>query len=310
MLKKHGLDSLWNELVKEFFDAPWSSTMLVTLTSVLSLLLTGGSLATESYFWINDATVLPYFSFEVTMTNSALMAPVTIPRLFAICLIFASLEQWYPLIPISIGGVLYTILSLLIVKVFKMKRPAKEFEGRVSENIRMMIISSVFLPCYIVNPNWHLLTYLSILSGTILSLILLALMIISHVNEELLSPNMMTNPSLFQTTCGIVIGLIILGSLITACQVWMTRRRHQSFLYQCVYGNVSEVERMLKSRDKKKYNFTEVNTKVFRNLDHHFNVLDYAIVCEHETIEELIAEHGQACGIPPITFLTFMNEYE
>ena len=312
MLKKHGLDSLWNELMKEFFDAPWSSTILGTLTSVLSLLLAGGSLTTESYFWINGATVLPYFSFGVTMTNSALMAPVTIPRLFAICLIFASLEQWYPLIPISIGGVLYTILSLLIIKKFKMNRPPKEFEGRVSENIRMMIMSSVFLPCYIVNPNWHLLTYLSILSGTILSLILSALIIISHVDENLLSKNMMTNPSLFQTTCGIVIGLIILGSLITAFQVWMNKRRHQTFLYQCAYGNVSEIERMLKLRDKKKYNFTEVNIKLRPPYDYQFSAIDYAIVCMHDEIVELITEHGEACGVPPpnpfVEFITNLGK--
>ena len=157
----------------------------------------------------------------------------------------------------------------------------------------MMIMSSVFLPCYIVNPNWHLLTYLSILSGTILSLILSALIIISHVDENLLSKNMMTNPSLFQTTCGIVIGLIILGSLITAFQVWMNKRRHQTFLYQCAYGNVSEVERMLKSRDKKKYNFTEVNIKPYGPpYDYQFSAIDYAIVCMHDEIVELISEQS------------------
>ena len=61
ILKKatEGLAGLWTELEKEFNTYPWSSTIVVVLTSLLSLVLTGGGMMTESIFTINGCQVIP-----------------------------------------------------------------------------------------------------------------------------------------------------------------------------------------------------------------------------------------------------------
>ena len=82
------------------------------------------------------------------------------------------------------------------------------------------------MPCVITNPQWPLLNHLAITSGTILCLILSILMLISHQDPSLLSSHMMADPVLYRTVCGIVIGLIAFGCIITAAQVWLAKWRH------------------------------------------------------------------------------------
>ena len=110
------------------------------------------------------------------------------------------------------------------------QRNPKEFEDAgdfsVSTYLRLMAITSLFMPCVMVNPQWHLLNHLAITSGTILCLILSILMLISPQDPSLLSSNMMADPVLYRTVCGIVIGLIAFGCIITAAQVWLAKWRH------------------------------------------------------------------------------------
>ena len=76
-----GLAGLWTFLVSEFNKNPWSSTIVVVLSSLLSLVLTGGGMMTESRFVINGCDVTPYHSLAFTMVNTIMMLPVIIPRL-------------------------------------------------------------------------------------------------------------------------------------------------------------------------------------------------------------------------------------
>ena len=296
VLKKatKGLGELWTFLANEFNLDLWSSTIVVVLTSLLSLVLTGGGMMTESTFRINGCHVTPYHSLAFTMVNTILMIPIIIPRLFGYSLIFASLEGWIPTIPIIVGGIIYVILSTIIIKMFKKQRNPKEFfYGReFSMQLRLMAITALFMPCMMINPQWPLLNYLSITSGAILCLILSILILVSHEDPSLLSSNLMENAALFRTVCAIVIGLIVIGCIITAAQVRLAQWRHQTFLFQCIYGNKEAVEEMLLSRDTKEHNFKEVNYKQMTGLD-------YAIKIGHSEIVQLIHQHGEACGIPP-----------
>ena len=295
ILKKatEGLGGLWTKLEDEFNTHPWSSTIVVVLTSLLSLVLTGGGMMTESNFIINGCGVTPYHSLAFTMVNTILMIPIIIPRLFGYSLIFASLEGWIPTIPILVGGMIYVALSTVIIKKFK-QRNQKEFGGeKFSEQLRLMTITALFMPCIMINPQWPLLNYLSITSGALLCLTLSIIILISHQDPSLLSSNMMEDPALFQTVCAIVIGLIVIGCVITAAQVRLAQWRHKTFLFQCIFGNKEAVEEMLLSRDTKQHNFKEVNG------GGELTGLDFAIHMEHSEIVHLIHQHGEACGIRP-----------
>ena len=192
------------------------------------------------------------------------------------------------------------ILSSTIITKFKKQRNPKEFEdasgyisvSTVSTYLRLMAITSLFMPCMMVNSQWPLLNHLAITSGTIICLILSILMLISHQDPSLLSSNMMADPVLYRTVCGIVIGLIAFGCIITAAQFWLAKWRHQTYLFNCVLGNKEAVEKMLLSRDTKEHNFTEVNCEQRTGLD-------FAIEMGHSEIVQLIKQHGEACGIPP-----------
>merc|ERR1711884_717070 len=149
-----------------------------------------------------------------------------------------------------VGGIIYLALSTFIIKKFKKQRNQKEFGGEFfSMQLRLMTITALFMPCIMINPQWPLLNYLSITSGAILCLTLAILILISHQDPSLLSSNMMEDPALFQTVCAIVIGLIAIGCIITAAQVRLAQWRHQTFLFQCIFGNKEAVEEMLVSAD-------------------------------------------------------------
>ena len=255
---------------------------------------------TESVFIINGINLTPYHSLAFTMVNTIMMIPVLIPRLFGYSLIMASLNGWNPTIPIIVGGVTYVGLSTLILRKFKERRKSpKEFEN-VSKELRIMAITALFMPCMVINPQWSLLNYLSIISGAILCLILIMLILISHQDPSLLSSNMMEDPALFETVCAIVTCMIVFGCIVTAAQVWLARWRHQTFIFQCIFGNKKAVEEMLQSRDTK-HNFKEVNYSQRTGLE-------YAIEMGHCEIVQLIKQHGEFCGIPaPKDDLTFYS---
>ena len=285
-----GLDGLWEFLATEFNSDPLSSTIVVVLSSLLSLVLTGGSMMTESLFTINGLNITTYHSLAFTMVNIIMMIPVILPRLFGYSLIMASMEGWIPTIPIMVGGIIYAAVSTLIIRKFKQQRKNPEEFKDISQELRKMVITAMFMPCLVINPQWDLLNYLSATSGAILCLILSVLILISHKDPSLLSSNMMEDQALFETVCANVICMIVFGCIITAAQVWLVRWRHQTFLFQCIFGNKKAVEKMLLSRDTK-HHFTEVNCFQLTSLD-------LAIAMGHSEVVKLIKKHGQLCRIP------------
>ena len=205
----------------------------------------------ESLFYINGKRVIPYQTFCQTLIQTFAMIPVTVPRILSISFIFISFTYWYALIPISIGILLYSILSLILVMLYKrFKLDNCQWGEYTMEKIRIQILTSILMPCYVVNPQWNLLAYLSLLSSTILSLILACLIYFSHFHNKILNLEIINDLVLYRKICYTLIGCLVFGSLTTFLQVWWIRRKHQSFIFQYFYDNVEMVETMLKSKAK------------------------------------------------------------
>ena len=253
------LASIWTYIMKDFHASPFKSTLFTILSSLLSLVITGGAMIVELEFNINGESVIPYHSILHSLIHSILMIPLVIPRVIAISIIIASFNSWYSTIPILISGAVYIFLSHILYKVFQQTRNSKEFSEGVSEPVRKMIITSVIMPCYIINPLWNLLAFQSFLSALTLSSTLFSLIILSHTESEYLRLSIIEDPGLFRTVCGTTIGCLFFGSLVTLFQIWLVRKHHQTFLYQCLYGNVKAVKAMLQSGDNLKHNFNERN---------------------------------------------------
>ena len=286
LLKKYALVNLWREMTKSL---ALTSIFWTILTSILSLLYTSGNLMVESGFRVNGYRVIPYHSFSLTLLQSALMIPVNLPRSFSISLILASFESWFSLIPILIGLVAYSLLAILVCKIFRKSRNQKEFE---TLEIRLMIITAIFMPCKLTNPQWLLLPFLSTLSAVILAVTLAILPILSQQANRLLNPFIIEDPDLYLTTCNGLIVFLIIGAGISFLQRWIVMQNHNTFLFKVIFGETEAVEEMLKAQDKTLHNYSEVNYG-------QRNALDFAIEMKHNEIIELIRQHGQACGIPP-----------
>ena len=280
------LASIWTYIMKDFHVSPLKSTLFTILSSLLSLVITGGSMIVELEFNINGESVVPYHSILQSLIHAILMIPLVIPRVIAISIIIASFNSWYSTIPILISGAVYIFLSYILYKVFQQTRNSKEFSKGVSELVRMMIITSVIMPCYIINPLWNLLALQSLLSALILSSTLFSLIILSHVESVYLRLSIIEDPFLFRTVIVIVICCLLLGSLATLFQVWLVRKHHQTFLYQCLYGNVKKVEAMLRSGDNMKHDFNEMNGSGR-------NVKDYVRDMKSEDILKLFDQHAE-----------------
>ena len=280
------LASIWTYIMKDFHVSPFKSTLFTILSSLLSLVITGGSMIVELEFNINGESVVPYHSILQSLIHAILMIPLVIPRVIAISIIIASFNSWYSTIPILISGAVYIFLSYILYKVFQQTRNSKEFSKGVSELVRMMIITSVIMPCYIINPLWNLLALQSLLSALILSSTLFSLIILSHVESVYLRLSIIEDPFLFRTVIVIVIGCLLLGSLATLFQVWLVRKHHQTFLYQCLYGNVKKVEAMLRSGDNLKHDFNEMNGSGR-------NVKDYVRDMKSEDILKLFDQYAE-----------------
>ena len=282
------LANTWNLIMQDYHISPFKSILLNILSSLISLVLTGGAMMVELAFKINGQTVIPFHRLWRIVLHSVLMIPVIIPRVLSLSLIFASFDNWYSVIPTLISGFVYILASLIIYKSFKKHRSAKEFED-VSEPVRMMIITSVYLPCYIINPMWNLLIYQSFLSSCVLSMVLISMIGLCQDQSPYLRPTIIQDPNLFQTVCGILICCLVLGSMVTAFQVWLVRRNHQTFLFQCLYGNNEKVRDMLEENDQIKYDYNEVNDNS--------NAFDIAETMKNEELSNLLQQFKVDCKI-------------
>ena len=157
------------------------------------------------------------------------------------------------------------------------------------EKIRIQILTSILMPCYVINPKWNLLAYLSLLSSLILSLMLAFLVYLSHYHQHLLDLDMIDDFVLYQKMCYCLMGGLIFGSFVTTfLQLWWIRRNHQSFIFQYFYGNEKIVETMLKSKDKT-IDFNEVNHG-------QRTALHFACLFGDEKIVKLILLYGKNVG--------------
>lgn len=274
------LPNVWNFIAHDI------STLSTILSSVLSMVISAGSMLMETGFIINGEYIIPYHQSGLTAMHTLLMVPVVISRALAISLIFASFEGWYALIPASIGGMLYFILA---------SRIHKRFERSVSSAGKLVFIGmaslAIFMPCAIVNPQWNLLIYFSSLSAFVLSLILAVLCLIAYANSDLLTSSIVHDIQFYYWFCGTLIGLMLFSILITTFQVWLVRRNHQTFLFHCAYGNTEVVESMLLANEAET-NFNEVNCNQWTGL--HLAVMfdDF----DHWDIVTLILRHGNSVG--------------
>ena len=109
----------------------------------------------------------------------------------------------------------------------------------------------------------------------------------------------MEDVHLYQSVCGVLIGCLVVGSFITALQVFLVRRNHQSFLFQSIL-NPWKVERMLRAKNKYKYDYNERNGV---GCGRGKNALDLAQELGDRHVVELIKKYGQDCGIEaPVGF--------
>ena len=295
------LSDTWNHIATDFWISPMTSLLSVIISSLFSAVSAAGTMMTESSFHIDNVKITPHFSSIQTTIHKILMIPVVIPRIFTIALIFASFDGYYAAIPMTIFGTLYLILSFLICYCYRNGRGSlggSYFSGRTVSKVCLMVITSILMPCRIIHPKWNLLILLSTLSATLLSITLASLMITSQSNSGLLKDSMMEDIHLYQSVCGVLIGCLVVGSFITALQVFLVRRNHQSFLFQCIYGNTWKVKRMLRAKNKYKYDYNERN-----GIGYDKNALDLAQELGNRHVVELIKKYGQDCGIEaPVGF--------
>ena len=288
------LSDTWNHIATDFWILPMTSLLSVIISSLYSAVSAAGTMMTESSFHIINVEITPHFSLFQTTIHKILMIPVVIPRIFTIALIFASFDGYYAAIPMTIFGTLYLIFSLLICKWYR--NQVGEFRRSVFPKVCLMVISSILMPCRIVHPNWNLLIYLSTLSATLLSITLASLMITSQSSSGLLKDSMMEDIHLYQSVCGVLIGCLVVGSLITALQVLLVRRNHHSFLFQCIYGNNWKVKQMLLAKNKHKYDYNERNGIGCGDGKNALQLARELGGARNEVIE-LIKKYGPACGI-------------
>ena len=176
----------------------------------------------DSDFLIDGEKVIPNHSFLHAMIQRLLMIPVIIPRFLAFSLILASFEGQNSIIPMSIFVLLYLVLAGTTCYLYKRSRHYTEFRGMfMKRKIFVMILTSIMMPCRVVNPDWNLLSYLSALSAFLISLLLATLALISHVDVDILASPMMYDPELYQQTCGTLIALLLAGPFFTAAQSFL-----------------------------------------------------------------------------------------
>ena len=105
------LANTWNLIMQDYHISPFKSILLTILSSLISLVLTGGAMMVELAFKINGQTVIPYHRLWRIVLHSVLMIPVIIPRVLSLSIIFASFDSWYSVIPtLIILGQFWTTL--------------------------------------------------------------------------------------------------------------------------------------------------------------------------------------------------------
>ena len=288
------LSDTWNHIATDFWISPMTSLLSVIISSLFSAVSAAGTMMTESSFHISNEEITPRFSSIQTTIHKILMIPVVIPRIFTIALIFASFDGYYAAIPMTIFCTLYLLLSSLICYYYRLRSFGNYYDRGFVPKVCLMVISSILMPCRIVHPKWNLLILLSTLSATLLSITLASLMITSQSNSGLLKESMMEDVHLYQSVCGVLIGCLVVGSFITALQVFLVRRNHQSFLFQCIYGNTWKVKQMLLAKNKYKYDYNEKNGVGCGGGN---GALELARRLGRTPVVELIKQHGPACGI-------------
>ena len=287
MKKATYLSQAWSYLLQDFYHSPWTSTLVTITLSLLSLVFTSGSLLVESGFVIQGMMITPYHSLFQNLVQTTLMVLVVLPRVLTIGFVFASFDGWTAMIPATIGSMVYIVSSCILLSFYKRKHNLKGED--MAKAMKTLIITSVLMPCTIINPRWNLLTYFSLTSASVLSMTLTSLGLISLFQPELLKESMIQDVGLYQVLCVILIGLLLISSAITAFQVYLVRRNHQTFYYHCILNEPEAIESIFKTSE------TLNNEQDFNEMDYEgWNGLHYASNNGFTQVVKLIMANGQS----------------
>ena len=251
----------WNHLLCDYESSDkFLSTMLVVLsTSYLSLIFSGGSYIVESCFFINGVFFQPIMTMRMVLVNTLAMIFVVTFRCLAIALMIAAYNNFYAIIPIASGCLIYFLGMTILYQMFKKELPELELKdncGHRRMGLLFMAFSAPVMPCIIMNPKWNILSYASILSAAILIIEMVVLTALTDLNKvfnldlQILRQSMIDHPDELRLIClGTILGLIVSMSF-TAIQVALIRRIHlRKFKYQVLLGDTKTVEERLKSQE-------------------------------------------------------------
>ena len=286
MKKATHLSQAWSYLIQDFYLSPFTSTLVTITLSLLSLVFTSGSLMVESGFVIQGIMITPYHSFFQNLVQTTLMVLVVLPRVLTISFVFASFDGWIPMIPATIGSMVYIISSCILLSFYKRRHNLRGED--MAKALKTLIITSVLMPCMIINPRWNLLTFFSLISAAVLSMTLTSLGLISLFQPDLLKKSMIQDVGLYQVLCFVLIGLLLISSTITAFQVYLVRRNHQTFYYYCILNEPEAIESIFNTSSEK---------EDFNEMDYEgWNGLHYACNNGHTEVVKLILAYGKSVG--------------
>ena len=272
----------WDYLLDDHQKAGfWSSMLVVLTTSYLSIIWSGGSYIVESKISVGCIYFTPHMTLPMLLGNAFAMIFVATPRLFSLALISSIFSSYYAAIALGTGLIVYVLGLIVLIYMFKKELPELDIRdeyGSRKLGLFMMGLSSIFMPCIIINPTWNILSFTSILSASILIVELLVLIGIIDLWPHLLRPSMIEDPTVFRLICIAAILGLILSMSITALQVALIRRAHlQNIRFQVLFGDIKAVEERLKSDKPLRLPW------IFR----------YACHVQQEDMVELLLKYGQ-----------------
>ena len=143
-----------------------------------------------------------------------------------------------------------------------------------------IFLSSIIMPCVIINPKWNILSYVGILSASILILNMVFIVGLIDLAPQVFNQSLIDDPKVFRLICLAIILGLILSMAVTCLQLSVIRKIHLNiFKYQVLLGDAKSVEKRLCSADQDDFEFDHY---VFRD----------ACRAQQEEIVALFLKHG------------------
>ena len=253
LITSNNLSSIWDHLIQDFEANFWSSTLVTLATSYASLITSGGSYIVENHFIINGVGFGPYMSLRLTLVNSLAMIFVVTPRLLSLSIMIAAFKDLFVFMPLSISLVAYMTGLTVLYQLFKRERTDVELTDRIGYKrfgVFSIFLSSIIMPCVIINPKWNILSYVGILSASILILNMVFIVGLIDLVPEMFNPSLIEDPKMFRLICLAIILGLILSMAVTSLQLSVIRKIHLNiFKYQVLLGDAKAVEKRLCSSE-------------------------------------------------------------